>query len=94
MQFPEKALFGKMSPSLVKGRADQIEEYLKEICKNEALLRIPFVRKFLKLPMNSEELKALEAEYEASSESICCMWCAHRDLEKRVFMCLDVDACC
>lgn len=57
-----------MSPSLVKERADVIEEYLKEICKNEELLRIPFVRQFLKLPMNAEEVQSLEAEYEASSK--------------------------
>lgn len=70
MQFPEKALFGKMSPSLVKERANQIEEYLKEIAKNETLLRIPFVRQFLKLPMSAEEVVSMESDFEASSESI------------------------
>ena len=65
-EFPEKALFGKMSPSLVKERASAIEHYLKEICKNENLLRIPFVREFLKIPMNAEEVKTLAEEFEGS----------------------------
>jgi len=66
-EFPEKALFGKMSPSLVRDRANQIEHYLKEICKNPNLLLIPFVREFLKMPMNKEEVQDLEEEFQAST---------------------------
>jgi hypothetical protein len=62
-ELPEKQLFGKMSPSLVKERATGIEHYLKEITKNENLLRIPFVRQFLKIPMTMEEVKELDEEF-------------------------------
>jgi len=67
-QFPEKALFGKMSPSLVKERYRMIEHYLKEICKNPNLLLIPLVREFLKMPMTMDEVKGLEEEFQASSK--------------------------
>lgn len=60
-----------MSPSLVKSRASDIEYYLKEMCKNQTILRIPFVREFLKLPMNAEEVKDLEEEYVATSTLLC-----------------------
>lgn len=69
-EFPEKALFGKMSPSLVKERATNIEYYLKEMCKNETILRIPFVREFLKLPMNAEDVLSLEEEYVATNNGV------------------------
>jgi hypothetical protein len=75
-QFPEKALFGKMSPSLVKTRSTAIEYYLKEIVKNENLTCMPFVREFLKLPMTKEELADLDEEFEASSK--CSTMCACR----------------
>ena len=82
-QFPEKALFGKMSPSLVKERATNIEYYLKEMCKNETILRIPFVREFLKLPMNAEDVLSLEEEYVATSKS-CRMRC------NEIALCLEI----
>lgn len=66
-ELPEKQLFGKMSPSLVKERASGIENYLKEITKNENLLRIPFVRQFLKIPMTEDDVKDLDEEFASSS---------------------------
>jgi hypothetical protein len=90
-QFPEKALFGKMSPSLVRERSNLIEFYLREIVKNPNLTRMPFVREFLKIPMNKAELDDLEEEFGASSKcsagcecccesvsSLCVVSCSRR----------------
>jgi hypothetical protein len=49
-----------MSPSLVRERSSALEFYLKELCKQQELLDIPFVRIFLQLPMNQDQLKELE----------------------------------
>ena len=71
-QLPEKQLFGKMSPSLVKERATGIEHYLKEISKNKNLLRIPFVRQFLKIPMTAEEVQDLDEEFASECSVHAC----------------------
>jgi len=66
MEFPEKKIFGKMSPSLVKERQDKLHEYLKNIASDKELVCEPIVREFLGLPMTQEEADLLE---EAAAKS-------------------------
>jgi hypothetical protein len=80
-----------MSPSLVRERSSLIEFYLREIVKNPNLTRMPFVREFLKIPMNKAELDELEEEFGATSKcsaececrcefisSLCVVSCSRR----------------
>ena len=61
-EFPEKVYFGHMSPSLVKERKAALEFYFQELVKDKELTREPIVRAFLKLPMSTEDVQALESE--------------------------------
>jgi len=69
-EFPDKKLFGKMSPSLVKEREAKLEKYLKAITNDENLVREPLVREFLGLPMTEEEARQLEACATKSSDGL------------------------
>jgi len=67
-EFPEKQVFGKMSPSLVRERQTKIENYLKEISRDKDLTEEPCVRMFFKLPMNAEEAEQLEDDANAAAD--------------------------
>jgi len=59
-EFPEKKLFGKMSPSFVRDRSEALDLYLKSLVTDENLVKEPVMRIFLRLPMNAEEAKIIE----------------------------------
>jgi len=69
-EFPEKVYFGHMSPSLVKERKAALEFYFQELVKDKELTREPIVRAFLKLPMSTEDVQALESEYSVSGDGL------------------------
>ncbi|KAJ1470362.1 hypothetical protein T484DRAFT_1847981 [Baffinella frigidus] len=58
-QFPEKQVFGKMSPSLVRERQTKIENYLKEISRDKDLRAAGQDEKYLKEISRDTDLVSL-----------------------------------
>lgn len=54
-EFPEKKLFGSLSPALIKERSVAIEKYLKAIALDEEVMKTQIVRDFLECEKNAKK---------------------------------------
>lgn len=49
-EFPEKKMFGSLSPALVKERQSALEKYMKAIAIDEHVMQARVLREFLETP--------------------------------------------
>ena len=49
-EFPEKKMFGSLSPALVKERQAALEKYMKAIAMDEYVMQARVLREFLETP--------------------------------------------
>eukprot|EP00281_Chroomonas_sp_CCMP1168_P020935 CAMPEP_0206229826 /NCGR_PEP_ID=MMETSP0047_2-20121206/9910_1 /ASSEMBLY_ACC=CAM_ASM_000192 /TAXON_ID=195065 /ORGANISM="Chroomonas mesostigmatica_cf, Strain CCMP1168" /LENGTH=144 /DNA_ID=CAMNT_0053653163 /DNA_START=199 /DNA_END=633 /DNA_ORIENTATION=- len=49
-EFPEKKMFGSLSPALIKERTEGLEKYMKAIAIDEVVMKTQLVRDFLEVP--------------------------------------------
>jgi len=49
-EFPEKKMFGSLSPALIKERQASLEKYMKAIAVDEYVMQARVLREFLETP--------------------------------------------
>lgn len=49
-EFPQKKMFGSLSPALIAERKEGLEEYMKALAKDKEVLKCRVLREFIETP--------------------------------------------